>query len=88
MKLRASITGTIMAVTLGIGAAVAPTCVSAAVIVADSINEFASNAATPWAATEVGWFYTPSSAYDLVGINTRFGHDIAPIRQVTAFFGE
>ena len=62
-----------MAVTLGIGAAVAPASVSAAVIVADSINEFASNGAASWAATEVGWFYTPSSAYGLVGINTRFG---------------
>ena len=73
MKFRASITGTIMAVTLGIGAAVAPASVSAAVIVADSINEFASNGGATWAATEVGWFYTPSSAYGLVGINTRFG---------------
>jgi len=25
-----------------------------------------------WAATEVGWLYTPSFSYDLTGINTRF----------------
>jgi hypothetical protein len=42
--------------------------------VADAINENAANTAgSSWAATEVGWLYTPASAFDLVGINTRFG---------------
>jgi hypothetical protein len=43
-------------------------------VVADSINQNASPAAGyTWGATEVGWYYTPASSYDLVGVQTRFG---------------
>jgi hypothetical protein len=47
--------------------------VQAATIV-DSVNANSSPAAfTSWGATEVGWFYTPTSSYTLDGINTKFG---------------
>jgi hypothetical protein len=50
-----------------------PGLANALPIVADSINESATNANTFWIATEVGWLYTPTSSFSLVGINTRFG---------------
>lgn len=44
----------------------------AAPTVADTINPAGTSYVT-WAATEVGWTYTPTFAYDLVGIQTKFG---------------
>ncbi len=45
----------------------------AGLIVADSINQNASPSGATWAATEVGWFYTPTLSYNLVGVQTKFG---------------
>jgi hypothetical protein len=50
-------------------------------IIADSINASATpafyNPGSPitmtWAASEVGWFYTPSTSYDLWEVLTKFG---------------
>ena len=47
-----------------------------AVAIVDSVNADKSPAdGYIWTATEVGWDYTPSAAYNLVGVNTKFGFE-------------
>jgi len=65
--MKKSVLALAMIVTGALGAA-APA--SAAVI--EQINPSASSSAT-WAASEVGWFYTPTVSYNLTGLGTKFG---------------
>jgi len=42
-------------------------------VLADSVNDsFAADNNNYWGANDVGWFYTPTSSYNLSGINTYF----------------
>jgi hypothetical protein len=40
--------------------------------VVDAINEDAAPSTSDWAASEVGWFYTPAFDYVLSGVETKF----------------
>jgi len=57
-----------------ISAAAGALCGSArAGVLVDSVNaSFAADNGNYWGADDVGWFYTPASGYDLIGINTFF----------------
>ncbi|HWC99517.1 MAG TPA: PEP-CTERM sorting domain-containing protein [Candidatus Sulfopaludibacter sp.] len=42
-------------------------------VLADHINDgFSADNGAYWGVDDVGWFYTPASGYDLIGINTEF----------------
>lgn len=46
---------------------------TASAVVVDSVNENVKPYdGITWNAREVGWFYTPTFSYDLIGINTKF----------------
>jgi hypothetical protein len=53
----------------------------ASIVVADGINETRSPDTDNFGIAAVGWLYTPSSSYDLVGIETKFR--VADGRSVT-----
>ena len=54
-------------------ALVVATGAGAAALPIDDINGAATPAATQWVATEAGWLYTPTGAYLLQQVQTRFG---------------
>jgi hypothetical protein len=73
-------------VTAGMAASlVAMTATANATTVIDSVNQNASpREGSSWIANNVGWFYTPTSSYQLTGLATRFR--TADGRAVTASF--
>src|SRR5687768_7840620 len=46
--------------------------VHGSIVVADSINETRSPGTALFGVPEIGWLYTPSLSYDLIGIETKF----------------
>lgn len=76
----------LMLVTAGMASSlIAMTAPANASTVIDSVNQTADYAAgTSWGANNVGWFYTPTSSYQLTGLATRFRTSDG--RTVTASF--